>query len=41
MKSVLEYDEFRFEPGQRVMDLGCAAARMMRWLVDESKHSEI
>lgn len=41
MRNVLEHDKFRFESGQRVMELGCAAARMTRWLVNESKHSEI
>lgn len=41
MRCVLEDDKFRFEPGQRVIELGCAAARMTRWLEEESKHSEI
>jgi len=41
MKSILEYDNFRIEPEKRVLELGCASARMLRWLVDESKYSEI
>ena len=41
MRTVLEHDEFKFEPGQRVMELGCAAARMTRWLEEEAKHSEV
>jgi ubiquinone/menaquinone biosynthesis C-methylase UbiE len=41
MIRILAKDEFEFAEGQRIMELGCAAGRMLRWLVDQSNHSEL
>jgi ubiquinone/menaquinone biosynthesis C-methylase UbiE len=41
MIRILAKDEFEFAEGQRIMELGCAAGRMLRWLVDRSNHSEL
>lgn len=41
MRTLLEEAGFRFTPGQRVLEWGCAAARMLRWLYPYSRESEI
>jgi ubiquinone/menaquinone biosynthesis C-methylase UbiE len=41
MTRILTADGFEFAAGQRIMELGCAAGRMLRWLVKESEHSEL
>jgi ubiquinone/menaquinone biosynthesis C-methylase UbiE len=41
MRKILDADGFQFQPGQRIMELGCAAARMLRWFAAEAQHSEI
>jgi ubiquinone/menaquinone biosynthesis C-methylase UbiE len=41
MTRILGTDGFEFAAGQRIMELGCAAGRMMRWFADQSSHSEL
>lgn len=41
MRRILAKDGFAFAANQRIMELGCAAGRMLRWLVPESEHSEL
>jgi ubiquinone/menaquinone biosynthesis C-methylase UbiE len=41
MTRILAKDGFEFAENQRIMELGCAAGRMLRWLVKESEHSEL
>jgi ubiquinone/menaquinone biosynthesis C-methylase UbiE len=41
MKRILANDGFEFIAGRRIMELGCAAGRMLRWLIQESEYSEL
>ncbi|WP_019501045.1 class I SAM-dependent methyltransferase [Pseudanabaena sp. PCC 6802] len=41
MVGILAKDGFEFTEGQSIMEFGCAAGRMLRWLVDRSNHSEL
>ena len=40
MMEILSKDDFHIESGFRVMELGCAAARMLRWLADKASSGE-
>ena len=41
MKEILKEDEFIFKPGQHILELGCSAGRLLRWLADYAEDSEI
>jgi SAM-dependent methyltransferase len=41
MKRILESSGFSIKEGNRVLDFGCAAGRMIRWLDDAAKQCEI
>ncbi len=41
MSGILENAGFCFSPGQRVLEWGCAAARMLRWLYPHAQTSEL
>lgn len=41
MKRITEASGFSFREGKRILDFGCAAGRMLRWLKDDSKECEI
>jgi SAM-dependent methyltransferase len=41
MKKILDSSGFRIQDGNRVLDLGCASGRMIRWLNDFAKQCEI
>jgi ubiquinone/menaquinone biosynthesis C-methylase UbiE len=41
MRNVLGAGEFNFEPGSRVLEMGCAGGRMLRWLGDVADRCEI
>jgi ubiquinone/menaquinone biosynthesis C-methylase UbiE len=41
MRKVLADSRYSFEPGHRVLELGCAAGRMIRWLADVADRCEI
>jgi ubiquinone/menaquinone biosynthesis C-methylase UbiE len=41
MRNLLDEDGFQFLPGQRIMELGCAAGRMLRCFSEEAKNSEV
>jgi ubiquinone/menaquinone biosynthesis C-methylase UbiE len=41
MRSILADSGFNFEQGHRTLELGCAGARMMRWLKDVADRGEI
>jgi ubiquinone/menaquinone biosynthesis C-methylase UbiE len=41
MKKILESSFFRIREGNRVLELGCASGRMIRWLDDFAKQCEI
>jgi ubiquinone/menaquinone biosynthesis C-methylase UbiE len=41
MKRILESSGFGIKEGNRVLDFGCAAGRMIRWLDDAAKQCEI
>ena len=41
MKGLLESSGFCIKEGKRILDFGCAAGRMIRWLDDIAKQSEI
>jgi len=41
MRDILKQAGYEFEPGHRVLELGCAAGRMLRWLHDEAERCEI
>lgn len=40
MKQILSADEFSFTGGQRVMEFGCATARLLRWFREYANDSE-
>jgi len=40
MQEILERDDFQIQGGARVMEFGCAAARMLRWLAESASHGE-
>jgi len=41
MKQILDSSGFSIRDGSRVLDLGCASGRMIRWLVDFAEQCEI
>jgi ubiquinone/menaquinone biosynthesis C-methylase UbiE len=41
MRRVLADSGYSFEPGHRILELGCAAGRMLRWLNDVADQCEI
>jgi ubiquinone/menaquinone biosynthesis C-methylase UbiE len=41
MRAALEAAGFRFGPGQRLLDFGCATGRMLRWFEDQASASEV
>ena len=41
MMQILDGDGFQVEEGFRVLELGCAAARMLRWLADKASTAEM
>jgi len=41
MKTILTASGFRFEAGSRILDFGCSAGRMIRWLNDLTEKCEI
>jgi ubiquinone/menaquinone biosynthesis C-methylase UbiE len=41
MRKVLADSGFAFQEGIRILELGCATGRMMRWLNDEARRCEI
>jgi ubiquinone/menaquinone biosynthesis C-methylase UbiE len=41
MRSILTDSGFSFEPGCRVLELGCAGGRMIRFLKDEAENGEV
>jgi ubiquinone/menaquinone biosynthesis C-methylase UbiE len=41
MREILAASGYNFEPGGRVLELGCAGARMLRWLGDVADRCEI
>jgi ubiquinone/menaquinone biosynthesis C-methylase UbiE len=41
MRRILADSGYTFEPGHRILELGCAAGRMMRWLNDVADQCEI
>jgi ubiquinone/menaquinone biosynthesis C-methylase UbiE len=41
MRKLLADSGYDFEPGHRILELGCAAGRMMRWLNDVAPKCEI
>jgi hypothetical protein len=41
MKEILCLSDFRIQDGNRILDLGCAAGRMIRWLYENADRCEI
>src|SRR6266851_2869045 len=41
MKKILDSSGFRIQDGNRVLDLGCASGRMMRWFDDFADRCEV
>ena len=41
MRQILKESGFVFEPGSRILDFGCGAGRMIRWLKDVASLCEV
>jgi len=41
MFEILEKDEFKIRDGSRILEFGCAAARMLRWFFEKARTCEI
>jgi len=41
MKDILAEDSFPFHEGQRILEFGCASARLLRWLREYADNSEL
>lgn len=41
MRKLLDADGFKFQKGQRILEIGCATCRLLRWLKPEAQESEV